>query len=79
MSGIGDQCGSFDLEAVSCLREGRVNVWDSRFAMTSRSRNRKPKSCGYMKGVTSGVVCCKTKKKDRRRKKGRYNGKKSGF
>ncbi|KAI0222264.1 hypothetical protein LSAT2_026472 [Lamellibrachia satsuma] len=54
MAGVGSGCGHLRRNLKSCLTEGRIDV------LKGRSKGR---GCSYMKGVTSGVLCCKKPKK----------------
>ncbi|KAL4232359.1 hypothetical protein ACF0H5_009928 [Mactra antiquata] len=56
MAGIGRDCGRVQYNRGSCLSQGRIDVF------TKRQIVPKEKSCSYMEGTTSGVVCCKRKK-----------------
>ena len=57
MSGIGAGCGMMDSGGDSCLRSGRIDVWDD--ATANNQRLRKRHTCSYREGVTTGVMCCK--------------------
>jgi len=71
MSGIGGDCGLIDSAGISCLRTGRINVWNNTRA--SDHHKAKRHNCGYRQGVTSGVMCCK------KGQKSLLNNKKSKF
>ncbi|KAK3590143.1 hypothetical protein CHS0354_041195 [Potamilus streckersoni] len=57
LAGIGRECGRVHYSGSSCLSQGRIDVF---------SPSKKPsheEACNYSEGFTTGVICCKNKKK----------------
>ncbi|KAH3788483.1 uncharacterized protein LOC127842965 [Dreissena polymorpha] len=65
LAGVGRDCGRVRYSRLSCLAQGRIDVFKT------RDLNEANGGCSYVKGFTTGILCCKGEnkqtKQDRRK------------
>lgn len=60
MAGVGGDCGRHRPGRKSCLADGLIDVRARRGGDSAALRGqRKRKECGFVNGVTTGVMCCR--------------------
>ena len=57
MAGVGSNCGKVKYSKSSCLSQGRIDVYKTKADLP------KTNTCSYTEGITTGVLCCKRRKK----------------